>query len=80
MTHRFRPDRRAAGAGLIAAAAVLSFRGKRLRYRISRAASVPRAARPIDVPEKYLHLEGKHDDHPGPGKGPKPRPAIDEQP
>jgi DNA (cytosine-5)-methyltransferase 1 len=31
----------------------------------------PRPTRPAKVPEQYLRLRGKHDDHPGAGKGPR---------
>lgn len=51
----------------------ISFRGKRLQYRIARRDSLPRATKATGVPEEYVSLEGDHEDHPGNGKGPKPR-------
>jgi len=50
-----------------------SFRGRTKRYRIARATTVPAASPRAEVPAKYRSLEGEHTDHPGAGKGPKPR-------
>lgn len=59
-----------------------SFKGMRLRHRIARVDHVPAASNTASVPAKYRALEGNHDDHPGTGKGPKPRrppkPAAEE--
>lgn len=51
----------------------VSFRSVRLRHHIARLDSVPPPAKPLDVPAEYKQLEGKHEAHPGTGKGPKPR-------
>jgi DNA (cytosine-5)-methyltransferase 1 len=49
------------------------FSGRRLRYHVARRATVPTPAPTVDVPKKYRYLVGQHKDHPGPGKGPRPR-------
>jgi DNA (cytosine-5)-methyltransferase 1 len=50
-----------------------SFDSQRLRHHIGYAATIPGPSRPEPVAAKYLRLEGEHADHPGAGKGPKPR-------
>lgn len=50
-----------------------SFQSVRLRHHIPRAEFVPRRTATKPVPDKYLELVGDYPDHPGAGKGPKPR-------
>jgi DNA (cytosine-5)-methyltransferase 1 len=54
----------------------VSFERQRLRYHVVRAEAVPEPARVQPVAAKYLEFERAHPDHPGAGKGPKPRPSI----
>lgn len=50
-----------------------SFKSKRLQHHIGRIEPVPPPISPTKVPAAFRHLEGQHKDHPGAGKGPKPR-------
>jgi DNA (cytosine-5)-methyltransferase 1 len=54
----------------------VSFDSQPLQHHIAYAAMVPGPGRPQPVAAKYLRLEGEHADHPGAGKGPKPRAAL----
>jgi DNA (cytosine-5)-methyltransferase 1 len=51
----------------------LSFENQRLRYFISRSKKIPSRRATAGVDAKYASLIGHHPDHPGTGKGPKPR-------
>lgn len=51
----------------------VSFDRRKLRFSIPRSKYVPPARRPEPVAAKYLLLQGAHADHPGSGKGPRPR-------
>jgi len=42
------------------------------KLAISQASSVPGPCKPQGVPEAYLGLAGRHEPHPGTGKGPRP--------
>lgn len=44
-----------------------------LRYEVPRRGNPPPPAPPRAMPEGFLHLRGAHPDHPGAGKGPRPR-------
>jgi DNA (cytosine-5)-methyltransferase 1 len=56
----------------------VSFERRRLRYHIARAETVPEPAPTRPVATKYLEREQEYADHPGAGKGPKPRSAAGE--
>jgi len=58
----------------------VSFSRQRLHHHIARAETVPEPAPTQPVAAKYLDLEKDHADHPGAGKGPKPRSAAVEHP
>ena len=47
----------------------------RLSLAIARFARVPPPTSPEPVPDKYMSRLGEHPPHPGPGRGPSPRPA-----
>jgi DNA (cytosine-5)-methyltransferase 1 len=57
-----------------------SFASDRLRHGIRRVQRVPRASRVAPVSPEYIHLRGPHRDHPGTGKGPRPRALERPQP
>jgi DNA (cytosine-5)-methyltransferase 1 len=46
-----------------------------LRFALGRATSDPLTSPTAALPAKYRHQIGKHADHPGTGRGPKPRPT-----
>lgn len=51
----------------------VSFNLHQLRHDIPRSEHLPPARRPAPVATKYLSLQGIHPDHPGSGRGPRPR-------
>lgn len=53
----------------------VSFSGSRLLHQVTRSEKMPEPREPGTVSAKYLKLVGVHPDHPGPGRGPKPRTA-----
>jgi DNA (cytosine-5)-methyltransferase 1 len=47
-------------------------------FSIGRAETLPPAVKIGPVSDEFLLLQGSHSDHPGTGKGPKPRPVVQE--
>jgi DNA (cytosine-5)-methyltransferase 1 len=54
----------------------LSFDKQHLQHYISRSEKIPKRKATAEVDAKYASLIGNHPDHPGAGKGPKPRPVA----